>query len=93
VVSTSPSGLTIVAPAGFTATVVSLTGPSGNAVAQIQVTGPFSSGTLGNKNFSISVTDSGVTKTGTFIWVVYDDGALRLAPQTGSFPVKLTTPN
>jgi hypothetical protein len=93
VVSTSPSGLTIVAPAGFTATVVSLTGPSGNAVAQIQVTGPFSSGTLGNNNFSISVTDSGVTKTGTFIWVVYDDGALRLAPQTGSFPVKLTTPN
>jgi len=93
VVSTSPSQLTVTVSGGFTGTVVSLTGPSGSAVALIQLTGPFSAGTPTNAliPLTISVTDSGVTATATFYWWVYSDGALRLHADN-AFPTKLTTP-
>jgi len=89
VITTNPALLGIIVSGGFTVGTVTISG----GVAKIPLTGPFASGSPGNNTLSISVTDSGVTATKTFTWVVYDDGALRLAPQTGSFPVKLTTPN
>ena len=89
VITTNPALLGIIVSGGFSVGTVTISG----GVAKIPLTGPFASGGLGNNTLSISVTDSGVTATKTFTWVVYDDGALRLAPQTGSFPVKLTTPN
>jgi hypothetical protein len=48
----------------------------------------FASAGLGSHNLTISVTDSGTTVTGTFTWVVYDDGTLRLAPTSGSLPIQ-----
>ena len=89
VITTNPASLGIIVSGGFSVGTVTISG----GVALIPLNGPFSSGTIGNSNpLSISVTDSGVTATGTFNWVVYDDGALRLAANN-AFPVKLTTPN
>jgi hypothetical protein len=89
VISTNPASLGIIVSGGFTVGTVTISG----GVAKIPITGPFSSGALGDNNsLSVSVTDSGVTATGTFKWVVYDDGSLRLAANN-AFPVKLTTPN
>lgn len=88
VIATNPASLGIIVSGGFTVGTVTISG----GVAKIPLTGPFSSGALGDSNsLSVSVTDSGVTATGTFYWVVYDDGALRLAANN-AFPVKLTTP-
>jgi hypothetical protein len=89
VITTNPAMLGIIVSGGFGVGTVTISG----GVALIPLTGPFSSGALGGSNsLSVSVTDSGVTATGTFTWVVYDDGALRLVANN-AFPVKLTTPN
>lgn len=89
VITTNPALLGIIVSGGFSVGTVTISG----GVALIPLTGPFSSGTIGSNNpVSISVTDSGVTATATFNWVVYDDGALRLVANN-AFPVKLTTPN
>jgi len=90
VVSTSPGQLGVIVSGGFTATVTSLN--TSTHVAQIQLTGPFSTGAAGTHALSISVTDSGVTATASFNWVIYGDGALSLAPTSGTIPTKLTTP-
>ena len=85
--ATLQSGITINTPSsGFTATVISLSG----GVGVISISGPFSSGTIGDNTFNISVTDSGVTATGSFKWKVYDNGILR-AVATNAFPTQLTT--
>lgn len=91
VVSTSPSQLTLIVSGGFSASVTNLDTTA--HTAQIQLTGPFSSGAAGDNSLTISVTDSGVTANATFKWFVYADGTLVLAPSSGSIPVKLTTPN
>ena len=89
VITTNPALLGVIVSGGFTVGTVTISG----GVAKIPILGPFAAGALGHNNsLSISVTDSGVTATGTFKWVVYDDGALRLVA-TNAFPVKLTTPN
>jgi hypothetical protein len=88
VITTNPALLGIIVSGGFTIGTVTIAG----GVAKIPLTGPFSSGALGDNNsLSISVTDSGVTASGTFKWVVYDDGALRLVANN-AIPTKLTTP-
>jgi len=89
VISTSPSQLTITVPATFSATVISLV----SGTAKIQLSGPFTTGSAypTANNFSVSVTDSGVTATATFKWYVYNDGALVLKPTSGNLPTKLTT--
>jgi hypothetical protein len=88
VITTSPTTLQsgiVISNSGFTAAVTSLSG----GVAYIAVTGPFSSGTAGDNTFGISVTDSGVTATGTFKWLVYNDGVLRIAA-SNAFPTQFT---
>jgi hypothetical protein len=70
--------------AGFSATVDSLTG----GVALIRLSGAFAQGATGNNTFGITVTDSGVSATGTFTWTVYNDGSLRVAAQN-AFPQQL----
>jgi len=79
------SGITI-SNAGFTASVDSLSG----GIAHIRISGPFSSGAIGDNTFGITVTDSGVSSTGTFKWKVYGDGTMRVAA-TNAFPMKLTS--
>jgi hypothetical protein len=89
VITTDPAALGIIVSGGFGVGTVTISG----GVAKIPLTGAFSSGTIGNVNpISISVTDSGITATATFNWVVYNDGVLRLVANN-AFPVKLTTPN
>jgi hypothetical protein len=88
VVTTNPSTLQsgITVPSGFTATVTSLSG----GIGRIALSGSFSSGAAGDNSFSISVTDSGVTASGSFKWFIYNDGILR-ATATNAFPTQLTT--
>lgn len=57
-----------------------------SGVAQIQLTGPFSQGALGDNSISITVTDSGVQASTSFKWKVFSSGSLRLAPGSGAFP-------
>jgi hypothetical protein len=101
VVSTSPATITITTsnPA-ITGTVVSLSAivpPCGTAVstqtAKIALTGPFNVGvveeyTIGTYPLSVTVVDSGISITGVFNWVVFDDGTLVLAPSSGSIPTQ-----
>lgn len=82
--STLQGGIKI-SNSGYTATVTSITG----GVAYISISGPFSSGAIGDNTFGITVTDSGVTATGTFKWLVYNDGVLRVAA-TNALPTQLT---
>jgi len=89
VISTSGIQIAVVVGGGFSATVTNLDTVA--HTAQIQLTGPFSSGAPGDNNLTISVTDSGVTANATFKWFVYADGVLQLAPSAGSIPVKLIT--
>jgi hypothetical protein len=72
--------------ANITGAVASL----GGGIAQISLTGTgFAAGSLGSNPLSVSVTDSGTTVTGTFTWVVYNDGTLRIG---ATLPTQLTTP-
>jgi hypothetical protein len=105
VITTDPSQLKIVVGTtpnlvglSITATVVSLSG----GVAIIQLASPgistvkyyeagFDPGTFIGGGV-VSVTDSGVIVGMGFTWLVYQDGTLRLAPASGSFPTKFTTP-
>ena len=83
--ATLASGISIT-NSGYTASVDSLVG----GVARIRISGPFASGSVGDNTFGISVTDSGVTATGTFKWKVYSDGSLR-AVATNAFPTQLVS--
>lgn len=89
VVSTSPSQIAVVVSGGFSGSVTNLNTTA--HTAQIQLTGPFSGGVAGDNSLTISVTDSGVTAIASFKWFIYTDGSLRLAPSSGSIPLKLTT--
>lgn len=90
VVSTQSSQLTVsvgsTAVAGITATVVSIV----SGVAQIQLNGPFAQAALGDSVVTVTVTDSGVQTSASFKWKVFNSGALRLAPGSGTFPVQVT---
>jgi hypothetical protein len=86
VVSPSVAGLSVViGNPGITATVESLLA----GVALIRLSGNFGAGTVGDNTLNISVTDSGVNVTAAFKWKVYDDGTLRIAPNSGTFPQQL----
>jgi hypothetical protein len=81
--ATLSSGISI-SNSGFTASVESLN----NGIAFIRVSGPFASGSLGDNSFGITVTDSGVSATGSFRWNVYVSGAIR-ASATNAFPQQI----
>jgi hypothetical protein len=85
--STSPAQMSVsTGNANITGAVASL----GGGIAQISLTGTgFAAGSLGSNPLSVSVTDSGTTVTGTFTWVVYNDGTLRIG---ATLPTQLTTP-
>lgn len=91
VVSTNTSQIQVnVGTTGVTSNITSLSG----GVAKIQLSGAaFPNAPVGTSQLQISVTDSGVTANGTFSWIVYDDGQLRLAPSSGSIPTQLLTPS
>ena len=82
--ATLQSGIIISNP-GYTANVASLSG----GVAYIGLSGPFSSGATGDNTFGITVTDSGVSVTGSFKWKVYNDGTL-VANATNAFPQQIS---
>lgn len=86
VVSTSPSQIQITTSnPGVTATVQSIA----SGVATITLSGSaFAVGTPGTYSLSVTLTDSGVTVTKTFSWVVYNDGVLRITGANG-FPQQL----
>jgi hypothetical protein len=89
VVSTTPGaiGVTTGLP-GITATVTSL--DTGTQIAIITLSGAaFAAGAAGTNFVPVTVNDSGVQVTDTFSWTVYDDGVLRAAPGSGSFPTQL----
>jgi len=93
VVSTTPSQITvIVGNAGITALVDGLDTVNGIAQIKLSGTGFDQPPSLTPYNLNISVTDSGVNVTATFTWTVYNDGVLRLAPSTGTIPIRFTTP-
>jgi hypothetical protein len=85
--STSPSQMTVTTGnPNITGTVISIT----SGVARISLAGVgFANGSLGSNNLSVSVTDSGTTVTRTFVWVIYNDGTLRIG---ATLPTQLTTP-
>jgi hypothetical protein len=62
---------------------------TGTRTAIIPLLGPFNAGAPGNNDLVVSVTDSGVQITKTFMWLVYTDGTLIVAPSSGSFPTQL----
>ena len=83
VIATSPGQLTVNVPAGYSAVVQSIIG----GVALIKLSGPFSSGSVGSNNFSLTVNDvGGVNASATFTWIVYTSNAMRLAPSVGAIP-------
>jgi hypothetical protein len=87
VVSTQPSQIVVTvgssSVSGISTSVISIVA----GVAQIQLTGPFAQGTLGDNSLSLTITDSGVQASAAFKWKVFSSGSLRLAPGSGSFPV------
>jgi len=86
VVSTLPSQITVTTSnPSITGSVISLA----SGVAFIQLSGSFNGGTPGAYTVQVTVVDSGVSVTTTFSWVVYNDGVLRIAPGSGSFPTQL----
>jgi hypothetical protein len=84
VISTQPSQLQVVlSNSNMTALVESIVG----GIAMIRLSGPFSSGTVGDNTLNITVVDNGVSVSSAALkWKVYTSNALRLAPGTGSFP-------
>lgn len=62
---------------------------TGTKTAIIPLLGSFNAGAPGNNDLVVSVTDSGVQITKTFMWLVYNDGTLIVAPSTGTFPTQL----
>lgn len=89
VLATSPAQLQVsVTNSNITATVQSIV--SGVATITLSGTG-FDNGAAGDNILNISVTDQGVTVSAAFKWKVYDDGVLRIAPASGSFPTLIIT--
>ena len=85
-VSQTPAGIQVTTGnPNITATVTSLN--AGTAV--ITLSGSAFATTPGTYFLPVTVNDSGVTVTKTFSWIVYDDGILRAAPGSGSFPQQL----
>lgn len=86
--STSPGQMSVsTGNPNISGAVISLS----NGVAQIALTGVgFDNGINGNNTLSVTVIDSGTTVTGTFTWVIYNDGTLRIA---ATLPTQLTTPS
>ena len=84
VIATSAGQLSVgLSGSGFTSVIESVTG----GVAIIRLSGPFSSGAVGDNTLNISLTDvGGVVASASFKWKVYANGALRLAPSVGSIP-------
>ena len=63
---------------------------TGTQIAIITLSGAaFAAGAAGTNFVPVTVNDSGVQVTDTFSWTVYDDGVLRAAPGSGSFPTQL----
>jgi hypothetical protein len=85
VTSSSPAQITVTTSSpSIVGTVTNL-----NTVTQtatIQLTGPFANGVNGNYPLSVTVVDSGVTRTQVFNWTVFDDGTLSLSPSSGALP-------
>src|SRR5208337_3618085 len=79
VISTSPGQITVsTSNTGVTASVVSLN--TSTQTAQIQLTGNgFNAGAVGFNNLSVTVVDSGISVTTTFIWYVFADGVMSVA--------------
>ena len=75
--------------AGITASITNLN--TGTHTAQIQLSGPFSSGVVGDNDIVVSVTDSGVQASQTFKWKVFNDGSMVVTPTVGSFPTQVIT--
>jgi hypothetical protein len=83
VIATNVNQPVVTVPAGFTATIQSIVG----GVAFIQLSGPFSSGIIGDNAFPIVFVDTGVTATANFLWKVLNSNTIRLAPSSGSIPL------
>jgi Putative Ig domain len=88
VVSTSTSTISV-ALSNSALSVGTIQLNTGTKTAIIPLLGPFNAGAPGNNDLVVSVTDSGVQITKTFMWLVYTDGTLILAPSSGSFPTQL----
>ena len=83
VIATSPAQLSATVPSGYTYVVQSVS----SGIAFIRLSGPFAAAGVGTHNFNITVTDvGGVNASATFTWTVYANGALRVAPGSGSIP-------
>jgi hypothetical protein len=88
VVSNSPGAIQVsTGNPGIAAAVTSLDTNTGTAV--ITLSGAAFDLAPGTYQVSVTINDSGVQVTKTFSWVVYDDGVLRAAPGSGSFPQQL----
>jgi hypothetical protein len=86
VLSTSPSQMTVtVANSGITAMGWIILTPG---VAQIQLSGAGFDLGVGTYSLGVTVVDSGVSLTTVFTWTVFNDGALVLAPTSGSLPTQ-----
>jgi Putative Ig domain len=87
-VATSTAGITVTTNnANITGTVKTLSG----GVAQIELTGSGFNVGVGTYSVAVTVVDSGVSKTKTFTWTVYNDGTMTLAA-SNAIPTRLTTP-
>jgi hypothetical protein len=92
VVSQSSAGITIQTNNGnITGSVASLN--TGTQTAQIELSGSGFNQAVSGTPYSVTVTinDSGVSNTQTFMWTVYDDGTMAMKA-TDAFPTRLTTP-
>lgn len=93
VVSQSSAGITIQTNNGnITGSVASLN--TGTQTAQIELSGSGFNQAVSGTPYSVTVTinDSGVINSQTFMWTVYDDGTMVLKASNAT-PTRLTTPN
>lgn len=92
VVSTSPAGMSASTNnPNITALVESVAaGTAFIKLSDAAANTGFVAGAVGINSLIVSVTDSGVNVNATFTWTIFDDGVLRLAPSSGSFPIQLT---
>lgn len=91
VVSQSAAGITVQTNnPNITGSVITLA----SGTAQIELSGSGFNRAVSATPYSVTVTvtDSGVTLTQTFQWMVYDDGTLALKASNAT-PTRLTTPN
>ncbi len=93
VTSTTAGGLTAtVSYSNITATPQTpgtVNGVSAPGVAAIVLSGSGFNQVPGTYSFTFTLTDSGVTKSQTFTWIVYNHGtSLVLAPTSGSLPIQ-----